>query len=620
MSQALARSLSNIQLVLKTSSNQFISLSRSLVSSLLLFSAQSFHITYPINSMYAYVLVRAQLAQILTVVANVLVVSLMSCLTMVITPFHTRYAFMSHIANQPLSDQIQIAFTGFSKKRYMIHQEGGKVPIKSSLTVLGLSFAGIVFLALSTIVFQVSHTELKNSIAPNAPVKGFNGMAMRTLSNSDTDAAYPAIDDSVLGPAPNMNKHQTRVDLPSKYWNSNIGKPSDTVVQFSGDVIVSLGNANWLTVNSPNNMSTSIYMNIDGITAESLPVTKPGTVKVQVIKDSLPAVFDLPYIELDTETNSDNTYAFAIDGISTLDYVQFSLLKFDAQSYDGADCLDKYYQYLGDQASFVNDNGTLLFNTTYDYQTMQSYDKSQLEQDLAAGGQDDVRYALLSARNTTSDNDKFQTYSLTKRSAHRENTVSTAHGTISLVEYHYRIQVTSFSKTDMLNDAFKIKITRQAPAGGVAIPITPFFKSSQADFISIASLTNYNHIYQSYFPETYIDLVPMIILMSIYAAIIACCLSFSLWWNLGRFQKKAYSIPLQMINYIFYNPGNTLHPLMEKVGSIELSMTDGYDPLLGYNHLGIMSVDDAKRITAAEPDVPYGQIYQSSHAKSSGEY
>lgn len=563
--------------------------------------------------MYTYILVRAQLAQILTVLANFLVVSMLSCLTMVITPFSTKYSFLAHVAHQPFADQLQMALTGFTKKRYMLQQEGGKKPVGSFLTIVGLGFVGIVFLALSTIVFQVSHTELRNSTTVDPPITSYANMNTRTLSNSDTDAVYPAIEDSFLGPDRNNNPHLTRIELPGTLWSSNIGLPSGTSPQFSGSVHVSLSDSNWMSIDSSNNMTTSIYMNLDGISAGSLPVTKPGTVKVQVIRNSLPAVFDLPYIDQTTGLREDNTYAFAIDGVSTLDYVQFSLLKFDAQSWDTSDNLADYYQYLADQAAFVNNNGTLLFNHTYDYDNMTTYDQTKLEEDMAAGGDDDVRYALLSVRNATSAGDLFQTYALTKRSAHRESSVSTAHGTISLVEYHYLIQITKFAKQrETMKDAFKIKITRDAPTGGVPIPITPFFKTAQFDYLNIASITGNNRIYKAYLPETYIDLVPTIILMSLYGGIIACLLAFCVWWNLGRFQRKAYSIPLQMINYIFYNPGNTLHPLTEKIGSIELSMTDGYDPQLGYNHLGLLSGDDAKRISAAEPDVPYGQIYRKT--------
>lgn len=433
-------------------------------------------------------------------------------------------------------------------------------------------------------------------------------MTTRTFLSSDADTVYPAIEDAYLGATRNTNPHLTRVELPSDHWEDHIGQPTQTHIEFSGTVYVSLSDVNWRSIPGKD-LSTSVFMNLDGITAEDLPTTKPGTVNVQVIKDTVPGVFHLPFIDQTTGLREDNTYAFAVDGLASLDYVQFSLIKFDAQKWDGADNLQLYYQYLEDQSKFVNQNGSLLFNHTYDYKTMTEYDKGQLESDFQVGGEDEVRYSLLSVRNTTARHDLFQTYTLTKRSAYRQNSVATAHGTINFVEYHYLIQISRYAKPGNLQDAFKVKLTRNSPAG-VPIPITPFFKTANYDYINVASLTGNKGIYQAYVPQTYIDMIPTIVLISAYIGIMAIMGGYIIYWNNDRFKEKAYSIPFQLINYVFYHPENSLHPLTEKIASIELSMTDGYDPQLGYNHLGIMSVHDANRITMAEPDVPYGTIHR----------
>lgn len=572
-----------------------------------------------------YILLRAVLGQIVTVVANVLMMCLLSCLAMLLTPFSTQYSFFAYIAQLPLADQLQMAFTGFSSKRYMLGQDGARKPLRSCLTVVSLAFVGLVFTFLSTIVFQVSHTELGNSVTTNPNVISSEQMkSVEKTNTAGTQITYPVLQDMFLGPAAQneaeSNLHKTRTILPSKYWESNIGLPTQTASQFSGSVYVSMTDVNWMsiaTTTDSTNLTTSVYINLSGITAEGLAQTTPGTVSVQVFNNSMPVDFDLPYVD-ETSTNGgtsgnqQNTYAFAIDGVSTLDYVQFSLVKFDAQEWATDTNLADYYAYLEAQAPFVNKNGTLLFNHTYDYSTMKSYDTAQLESDLQVGGDTAVRYALISARNTTSEGDLFQTFAVTKRSAYRQTTANTSYGTIDLVEYHYLVQITRFAKTGNLKDGFKVKVTTdsETTATAFSVPVTPFFRSAQSDYINMASLTGLNGIYTAYTPETYIDMIPIIILISAYIGTTLGLVIFALFWNWHRFQDKAYSIPLQLLNYIFFSPGNTLHPLLDKVSGVELSMADGYDPNLGYNHLGLMAVEDAKRITVAEPDVPYGQIYK----------
>lgn len=557
------------------------------------------------------VLIRAVLGQILTVVANVLVFCLLSCFAMIISPFTTKYSFLAHVSHQPLSDQILMAFTGFSKKRHMIGQEGGKRPILSSLVFISLAFAGLVFTFLSTIVYQVSHTELRNSVTVNPELISPSLMEVRDYYGTNTDVQYPMLKDSFLGPVPLSDSRITRSVLPSKFWNKNIAIRTLSKSQFSGNVYISLSDANWMSIDTGNNVTTSVSMTIDGVTAQDLPVTKPGKVSVQVIENSLPAVFEIPVISEPTSLREDNTYVFVVDGVDTMDYVQFSLLKFDSQKWEKEDNLQQYYEYLDQQKSFVNENGTQLFNYTYDYSTMTTYDKNTLETDMQAGGEDTVKYALISVRNTTSENDLFQTFAITKRSAYRQNSIDTEFGTISLVEYHYLMQITRFSKAHTLKKAYKVKYTGGSySTNGLAIPVTPNFKSANADYINMATLTGMKSIYQAYLPETYMDMVPTISLLCIYAGLIIGMAIFAIFWNANHFKNRAYSIPLEMLNYLFYNPGNTLHPLLQKLCSIELSMVDGFDPQLGYNHLGLLSVDDSNRITHPEPDVPFGQIFK----------
>ncbi|CDO56215.1 hypothetical protein, no similarity [Geotrichum candidum] len=558
------------------------------------------------------VLIAAVFGQILTVVANVLVVSLLSCLAMVLSPFNTRAAFYSHIANQPLADQIQMAFSGFSKKRYMLGQKPGSKPIGQAALVVVLAVLGLSFTFLSTIVFQTSHTQLRNTKTTNAQLVSVADIPTSTYSGTTNNLLFPVISDDYIASVPLKDKSITRTILPSDYWNDNVGLETQSKLQFSGEVYLSLSDANWMSIQGGDQLSTMVSMTIDGITAESLPTAALGVVSVQVIQDSLPDVFAVPVITETTGLTRDNINTFTVDGVHSMDVVQHSLLRFDSQTWDTKDNLDRYYAYLDSQKSFVNQNGTLLFNNTYDYQTKNPYDKKDLETDLQVGGKDPLRYSLISVRNTTASTDKFQTYTITKRSVFREDNVSTQYGTIHLVEYHYWLQVTKFGKARKLNDNFKIKYSRgtDAPTSYRRLPMTPVYMTNKQDYITAASVTQDKNIYVSYIPETYVDMVPLIALICVYAGILFLMGAFSFYWNMRHFVQKVYSIPHELVSYLFYSPDTNLGHIIDKVNSLELSMVDGYDPQLGYNHLGLISLDDAQRISKAEPDVPFGQTFR----------
>lgn len=558
------------------------------------------------------VLITAVFGQILTVVANVLVVSLLSCLAMVLSPFNTRAAFYSHIANQPLADQIQMAFSGFSKKRYMLGQKPGSKPIGQAALVVVLTVLGLSFTFLSTIVFQTSHTQLRNTKTTNAQLVSVADIPTSTYSGTTNNLLFPVISDDYIASVPLKDKSITRTILPSDYWNDNVGLETQSKLQFSGEVYLSLSDANWMSIQGGDQLSTMVSMTIDGITAESLPTAALGVVSVQVIQDSLPDVFAVPVITETTGLTRDNINTFTVDGVHSMDVVQHSLLRFDSQTWDTKDNLDRYYAYLDSQKSFVNQNGTLLFNNTYDYQTKNPYDKNDLETDLQVGGKDPLRYSLISVRNTTASTDKFQTYTITKRSVFREDNVSTQYGTIHLVEYHYWLQVTKFGKARKLNDNFKIKYSRgtDAPTSYRRLPMTPVYMTNKQDYITAASVTQDKNIYVSYIPETYVDMVPLIALICVYAGILFLMSAFSFYWNMRHFVQKVYSIPHELVSYLFYSPDTNLGHIIDKVNSLELSMVDGYDPQLGYNHLGLISLDDAQRISKAEPDVPFGQTFR----------
>lgn len=557
------------------------------------------------------ILIRAVLAQILTVVANILALCLVSAIAMILSPFSTKYSMFVHLANQPFIDQLRMAFTSFTKKRYMIGQDGRK-PIGSWLGMMFLAFTGLVVTFISTAVYQASHMELKNTENAAPALLDSTNMVVKDRYGNNDLIKYPVIGDAYLGPKNAPGSGFPEAVLPTEFWNNDIGHSVQTESQFSGNVSVSLGDANWLSITGNNGITTTVLMSIDGITAESLPSASPGTINLQILDNGSPALFTAPMVSQPQGLAQQNTYAFAVAGLHTLDYVQFSLIKFDSQVWSQGDNLDLYYQYLSDQNSFTNENGTSMFNYTYNYDNKQTYDKDNLESDMQQTGDNEVKYSLIGLRNTTAKTDLFQSYALTKRSVYRESSVKSVNNTINLVEFHYQVQITRYSRPAALQDTFKVRYTGGKHSGaGVTLPLTPMFTTSQLDFVNMASLTATDRIYASFTPETYIDILPLIILMAVYGGLTIILSLCSYSWNFKRFANKAYSLPLESLNYLLYNPGTALIPLFQKVRRAELAMVDGYDPTTGYNHVGLVSPDDAARIARAEPDVPYGLIYKS---------
>lgn len=558
------------------------------------------------------ILIRAVLGQILTVVANILVLCLLSTLAMAISPFSTKYSIFTHLTHQPVIEQFRIAFNSFTKKRYMIGQTGRK-PLGSCLGMFLLAATGLVFTFISTAVFQASHSELKNTPGTAPALLNTTGMEVKNKYGSNGNVKYPVIGDAYLGPKSQENSNFPISVLSTDLWSNNIAHSSQTDSEFYGNVSVTLSDTNWLSINSTGNVTTTVTMSLDGITAEDLPSASPGTISVDVLDGDSPVLFDIPAVSLSSGNSMQNTYAFAVAGLYTLDYVQFTLVKFDSQVWEDADNLDEYYQYLAEQDAFTSENGTSLFNYTYNYTSMDSYDNTTLQSDMQAGNDTSVRYSLIGLRNTTAKTDIFQSYALTKRSVYRESSVKSTNNTINLVEYHYQIQIDRYSDPTALQKEFKVKYTGGSHGSdGLAIPVTPMFTTSNMDFINMASLTNNKGFYASYSPETYVDIFPLIMLMAVYVALILILSILSLSWNIKRFANKSYSMTLESLNYLLYNPGNALIPLFQKVRHAELAMVDGYDPTTGYNHLGLVAPIDANRIARAEPDVPYGVIYKTS--------
>ena len=517
-----------------------------------------------------------------------------------------------HLTHQPFIEQVRMAFTSFTKKRYMIGQVGRK-PLGSCLGMFLLAWVGLVATFISTAVYQSSHSELKNTPVASPDVLNTTNMEVKNKYGSNGNVQYPVIGDSYLGPKPESHTNFPQSVLPTEYWNNDIAHSSQTETQFSGNISVSLSDLNWISISDNNSVTTTVIMSIDGITAEALPASSPGTVSVQILDDGSPALFDIPMVSQSSSGLSmQNTYAFAVAGLYTLDYVQFTLLKFDSQIWSDSDNLDQYYQYLDEQKPFSNENGTSMFNYTYEYTNKTTYDKSTLESDLQAGGDTTVKYALLGLRNTTAETDLFQSYALTKRSVYRESSVTSVNNTINLVEYHYQVQITRYSKPTDLLDKFRVKYTGGTHSdSGAPLPVTPMFTTSQDDFINMASLTGTQKIYTTFTPETYVDIFPTIILLAVYGGLIIILTVLSYSWNFKRFQNKSYALTLESLNFLLYNPGNALIPLFQKVRRADLSMVDGYDPTTGYNHLGLVAPDDALRIAKPEPDVPYGLIYKT---------
>lgn len=562
------------------------------------------------------ILIRIVLGQVLTVCGTILAMCLLGALAMALSPFTTKYSMFVHLANQPFLEQVRMAFTSFTKKRYMIGQTGRK-PLGSCLGMLLLAAIGLVSMFVSTAVFQSSHTELKNTPTFSPALLSLDNIDRKTSDGVNGNVAFPVLGDSHLGPQPAKDTNFPITVLPTDYWNHAIVQNSSvTTPQFSGNVSVTLSDPNWSAISADDDktVTTTVMMSIDGVTAEDLPSSKPGTVNMQLLDGGSPALMDLPVVsEANQGVTTQNTYAFAIAGIYTLDYVQFSLIKFDAQSWPEKSNLESYYDYLAQQQSWTSENGTDMFNYTYDYSTKETYDKDTLESDMQQTGDHEVKYSLIALRNTTGDKDLFHSYALTKRSVHRESSVKSTNNTINLVEYHYQVQITRYPYSSNLQDNVKVHYTggKHTSNGGIALPITPMFSTAQKDFVNMASLTNTPRIYTAVQPETYIDIFPTVILLAVYAVLILMLTVLAYAWNFHRCANKAYSMPLESLNYLLYNPGNALVPLFQKVRRAELAMVDGYDPTTGYNHLGLVGPDDAARISYAEPDVPYGIMYKT---------
>ncbi|CDO53629.1 hypothetical protein DV495_003788 [Geotrichum candidum] len=555
------------------------------------------------------ILMRAVLGQILTVVANILMVCLLAALAMVISPFTTKYSFYLHLANQPLLEQLRMAFNSFTKRRYMIGQTGRK-PLGSCLGMFLIALFGLITVFISTAVYQTSHTELRNTSNGAARLISTDNMPTRNKYGDNGNVKYPVISDQFLG----SNTTSTFANgfpqdvMTTEFWNNDIAHSTQTKSEFSGNVSVSLSDLNWLSIKGSDGVTTTVLMSLDGITAESLPNSTPGTLSVQLLDNGLPALFDVPVVSQSTG----NKYAFAVAGVYTLDYVQFDLLKFESKVWTNGENLESYYEFLAEQAPFTNENGTDLFNHTYDYSNKNTYDKSDLESDLQKTGDNTVKYSLIGMRNLTKETDLFQSYALTKRSVYRESSITSANNTINLVEMHYQVQITKYSKPAQLQDEFKVRYTAGTHSdGGAALPVTPVFTTLQSDFVNMASLTGNDKIADLFTPETYIDIFPTIIVIIVYGAVTFLATIIALAWNFKRYANKAYSFPLELINFLLYNPGMALMPVFQKVRRAKLSMVDGYDPSAGYNHLGLVDPEDALRITRDEPDVPYGLIYKT---------
>lgn len=554
------------------------------------------------------ILIRAVLGQTLTVVANILMVSQLSALAMVISPLTTKYSFYLHLINQPLLEQLRMAFNSFTKRRYMIGQTGRK-PLGSCLGMFLIALFGLVTIFISTAVYQTSHTELKNTSNGAPLLISTDNMPTSDKYGDNGNVKYPIISDKFLGnQAINLHNGFPQGVMPTDFWNNDIAHSTQTKSEFSGNVSVSLNDLNWLSIPGNNGVTTTVRMSLDGITAESLPNSMLGTLSVQLLDNGRPALFDVPIIS----QSSGNKYAFAVAGIHTLDYVQFDLVKFESKVWENAENLDNYYAFLDEQSPFTNENGTELFNNTYDYSNKKSYDKGDLDSDIQKTGDHTVKYSLIAMRNLTKESDSFQSYALTKRSVYRESSVTSVNNTINLVEMHYQVQITKYSSPGQLQDEFKVRYTAGTHSnGGAALPLTPVFSTTQPDFVNMASLLGNNKVFDAFTPETYIDIFPTIIVIIVYGGITLLATIVASAWNFRRYANKAYSLPLELINFLLYNPGTALMPVFQKIRRASLSMVDGYDPSAGYNHLGLVAPEDALRITRDEPDVPYGLIYKT---------
>lgn len=538
--------------------------------------------------------IKAIYGQAITVAANVLVLSLLNAIAMVLTPFSTKYAFYAHVMNQPLLEQLRMGFTSFTKKRYMIGQDGRR-PLGSFLGTTGLAVIGLVFFFISTIVYQTSDTSLRRTADASPALKGATDMP----TSSNSQIRYPLISDNYLGPVSSNGQLQE-----TSLWIQNTAHAVQTESQFSGNVSAYLNDPNWMSVSDSNgnDFSTTIYMSIDGITANSLASTTPVTITAQVLDSGSPAIFEIPL----TSSGLGTSYAVAIAGKYTLDYIHFELATFDAETFSNNDCLDRYYEFA---TAHTSDNGTLVLNNTYNYSSKASYSQENIESDLS-GGSVDVKYAMVSIQNQTSSNDTYQSYFLSKRAVHRQTTIATQNGTIDVVQYDYNVRIVRYAKS-ALDSNYRAVYTSGSNKDGINLPITSFFRTSNDDYINVASFVDTKGLYSQFVYETYIDILPSVILIAVYGAITLLLTLAAYTYNFRRVRNKAFSVPLETLNFVMYTPGRVLFPLLQKIRRAEFSMVDGFDPSTGYNHMGLVSLEDAEHITRREPDVPYGLVHKT---------
>lgn len=505
---------------------------------------------------------------------------------MLISPLSTKYAFFIHLANQPLLEQIRMSFISFTKKRYMIGQDGRK-PLGSFFGMMFLALAGLVLFFLSTIIFQSSETSLRRTVSGSPALVDISNMP--TASNAQTK--YPALTDSYLGNKPFSSDLMVQA---SNKWVDNTAHSVASQSQFNGNVSVFLSDLNWLSLKD-GDFTTSITMAIDGISVKSVSNTSPGTLSVNTLDKGSPAVFNIPSVS----SKMGQEYAFAIEGKYTTDYLVFELTSFDAATYSNDDNLDLYYDFV---SSHTLTNGTLVLNNTYDYNDSKAWNKDDLESAFASA-ETEVRYSMISIQNQTTENSNFQSYTLTKRSARRRDKIATANGTIEVLEYDYNMRITRYAKSS-INPSYKVVYT--SGSSNYAMPVTPVFRTSNPDYLNLASLVRNTELYTLYKLESYINVLPLVILIGVYGGLTLLFTAIATIYNFKRFRNKAYSIPQESLNYLLYHPAKVLFPLFQKVRKARFCMVDGYDPATGYNHLGLVLPEDSEGITTREPDVPYG--------------
>lgn len=575
------------------------------------------------------ILLRAVIAQILTTVSSLLMFSFIASLAQVLSPLSSRLSMLSYILHLPVIEHIRFAFDGFKpSKRYMIGQTGKARRWSSLFGMICILILGLVLAFIPTAIYQTSHAELRNSATGTVKLKSIDNMQTRSKYGDNGNVKYPVIGDSVIGPEVNGLTHSNGfpVDVMplSKKWTKAVSNITDiSKPEFSGNVSVTFSDPNWLSIKGDNGITTTVRMSLDGVKAENLPSSSPGTLSVQILDNGSPALFDVPVVNSDSSSNGAG-YSFVVSGLNTIDFVKFELHKFGSETWTQGENLELYNQYIAEQATFTDKNGTLLFNNTYDYKTMKSYDKSDLESDLQKGGDNSVRFGQILMRNTTNSGDKFQTYNLLKRAVYRESSVTSANNTLNMVDFQYVIQITKLPKqqsqsknaaNSTLASAAQLHYT--ASGEDKLLPLTPVFYTTQPDYLVLSSLTR-TIFYTAFTPETYIDAFPLLLLIFILSGLILVFETCALAYNFHRSAHRAFSPALQLLTFLLYNPNTVLRPVLQKAWGAQLDMVDGYDPDSGYNHLGLVAPEDAVRVTRAEPDVPYGLVSRKERGVGEG--